>query len=77
MWGKDEAEAFSLNISKEQTIREVDFLTWAFTSFAKDRVHTVLDLGCGAGRIAIELASKGYAVTGVDKFPGDAREGET
>ena len=69
MWGKDEAEAFGLIIPESQTIREVDFLTWAFTSFAKNGVHTVLDLGCGAGRIAIELSSKGYAVTGVDKFP--------
>jgi SAM-dependent methyltransferase len=69
MWGKNEAEAFSLIIPKSQTTREVDFLTWAFRSFAKNGVHTVLDLGCGAGRIAVVLASKGYSVTGIDKFP--------
>ena len=28
--------------------------------------HTVLDAGCGTGRVAIELARRGFAVTGVD-----------
>jgi SAM-dependent methyltransferase len=69
MWGKNEAEAFNLIIPRRQTIREVEFLTWAFRSFARNAVHTVLDLGCGAGRIAVELASRGYSVTGIDKFP--------
>lgn len=31
--------------------------------------RTVLDLGCGSGRDAVLLASKGYAVTGVDHLP--------
>ncbi|HZW84806.1 MAG TPA: class I SAM-dependent methyltransferase [Nitrososphaerales archaeon] len=69
MWGKNEAEAFNLIIPRTQTIQEVEFLTWAFRSFAKNRVHRTLDLGCGAGRIAVELASKGYSVTAIDKFP--------
>lgn len=29
----------------------------------------VLDIGCGAGRAAIELARRGYAVTGIDLVP--------
>ena len=29
----------------------------------------VLDAGCGTGRVAIELARRGYAVTGVDVEP--------
>jgi SAM-dependent methyltransferase len=28
--------------------------------------HRVLDAGCGTGRVAIELAARGYAVVGVD-----------
>ncbi len=30
----------------------------------------VLDAGCGTGRVAIELAARGYAVAGVDLDPG-------
>ncbi len=32
-------------------------------------VHTVLDAGCGTGRVAIELARRGLAVVGVDRDP--------
>jgi SAM-dependent methyltransferase len=32
--------------------------------------HSVLDAGCGTGRVAIELARRGYAVVGVDLDPG-------
>jgi SAM-dependent methyltransferase len=31
--------------------------------------HTVLDAGCGTGRVAIELARRGVAVVGVDGDP--------
>jgi len=31
--------------------------------------RTVLDAGCGTGRVAIELARRGYGVTGVDVDP--------
>jgi SAM-dependent methyltransferase len=31
--------------------------------------RSLLDLGCGTGRHAIELAGKGYAVAGVDRSP--------
>ena len=31
--------------------------------------RTVLDAGCGTGRVGIELARRGYAVTGVDSDP--------
>lgn len=56
-------------IPRERTAREARFLQWAFRRFADKDVHEILDLGCGAGRLAIDLSAKGYAVTGVDKSP--------
>jgi len=45
------------------TRQEVDFLETELGLTSKDRV---IDLGCGAGRHSIELARRGYDVTGVD-----------
>jgi SAM-dependent methyltransferase len=69
IWTTNEAEAWNLDVPRSQTVREVGFLIWAFRRFGHGDVHEVLDLGCGTGRLAIELSAKGYAVTGVDKFP--------
>ena len=33
-------------------------------------VHSVLDAGCGTGRVAIELARRGLEVVGLDADPG-------
>jgi 2-polyprenyl-3-methyl-5-hydroxy-6-metoxy-1,4-benzoquinol methylase len=33
-------------------------------------VHSVLDAGCGTGRVAIELARRGFDVVGLDADPG-------
>jgi 2-polyprenyl-3-methyl-5-hydroxy-6-metoxy-1,4-benzoquinol methylase len=68
IWSKNEAEAWDLVVPKRQTVREVNFLTWAFRQYADRRVKIVLDLACGTGRLAIELASRGYNITGMDKF---------
>jgi len=45
------------------TIREVDFIEGVI---AGDRSKPVLDVGCGTGRHALELARRGYNVLGVD-----------
>ena len=45
------------------TIQEVDFLE---SEIEFDRAKQILDIGCGTGRHAIELAKRGYRVTGID-----------
>ncbi|MBP7867924.1 MAG: class I SAM-dependent methyltransferase [Acidobacteria bacterium] len=45
------------------TVGEVDFLE---KELGFDRGKAVLDIGCGTGRHAVELARRGYVVTGVD-----------
>lgn len=47
----------------------VDVLERIFRAFARGRVTSVLDLGCGTGGHAIPLARRGYAVTGLDRSP--------
>lgn len=50
----------------EETVQEVDFVIEALELNGNERV---LDLGCGFGRHALELARRGYCVTGVDITP--------
>lgn len=43
--------------------------TGLWASFAGRTDRPVLEVGCGTGRIAIELARQGYTVTGLDPSP--------
>ena len=43
--------------------------TGLWLSFAGRTDRPVLEVGCGTGRIALELARAGYAVTGIDPSP--------
>ncbi len=54
---------------------DLDYTAWAagierqFAAHFPGRVGSVLDLGCGSGRMTIELAKRGYDMTGVDNCP--------
>ena len=49
---------------------EVDFVE---RELGADRSKRILDIGCGTGRHAIELAKRGYRVTGFDLSEGQLR----
>jgi SAM-dependent methyltransferase len=48
---------------------ECDLIENIFRSHAKEPIRSVLDLGCGTGNHALELASRGYEVAAVDVSP--------
>ena len=66
---------------------DLDYGAWAdaceeaFRRYRPEGVPSVLDLGCGSGRMTVELARRGYDMVGVDaspemlSFARDAAEG--
>lgn len=53
--------AFELNRKTE-----TDFLETCFRTYARGRVHHVLDAACGTGHHSLRLARRGYRVTSLD-----------
>jgi len=54
---------------------DIDYSKWAdfieviFKKECKTRPELVLDLGCGTGKMTLELAKRGYDMTGIDYSP--------
>lgn len=69
------APQYNENCFTKNTLAEVDFL---IEVLELKPGAALLDIGCGTGRHAIELARRGYSVTGVDLSAGmlqQARQG--
>src|ERR1041385_5262435 len=67
------APMYNQNIFTKNTVAEVDFVTEAL---AVSPGASLLDVGCGTGRHAIELARLGYCVTGIDLSAGMLKQAE-
>jgi len=50
----------------EDTVLEADFVEATVNKYCNFPLTSVYEPGCGGGRIVLELASRGHAVTGVD-----------
>lgn len=61
------ARAYDREGFTQGTVQEVDFLE---AEIGANKHTRILDVGCGTGRHAIELARRGYAVTGIDLSAG-------
>jgi 2-polyprenyl-3-methyl-5-hydroxy-6-metoxy-1,4-benzoquinol methylase len=59
----DYAEKYDQENYTQGTAAEVEFIE---SEISHDRSRKILDIGCGTGRHAIELAQRGYLVTGLD-----------
>lgn len=57
------ARAYDRECFTQGTLQEVAFLE---TEIGADKRTRILDVGCGTGRHVIELARRGYSVTGID-----------
>src|SRR5687768_5728578 len=57
------APIYEDNVFTKNTILEVDFL---LEELSLPLGGSILDVGCGIGRHSIELAKRGYSVTGLD-----------
>jgi ubiquinone/menaquinone biosynthesis C-methylase UbiE len=57
------APIYDENVFTKNTAQEIDFL---LEELALPSGGSILDVGCGTGRHCVELAKRGYAVTGLD-----------
>jgi len=57
------AETYETEVYTKGTMGEIDFIE---KEIKKDKSKKIIDIGCGTGRHSIELAKRGYNVTGID-----------
>ena len=60
---QDYSDTYETEVFTKGTIGEIDFIE---KEINYDKSIRILDVGCGTGRHSIELAKRGYKVTGID-----------
>lgn len=63
---KDYALYYDAFYHEKDYAAECAFLEKVFEKYASKKIKTILDIGCGTGGHALELAKRGYAVVGID-----------
>lgn len=58
---------------RSDTRLEADFVEAAWRRFGLPRSRAILEPGCGSGRLVVELAKRGYRLTGFDLRPESIR----
>jgi SAM-dependent methyltransferase len=61
----DHPEWFEIGF-QDETQKEADFFERAFKKYCSFPVKRVFEPACGGGRLVVEMASRGYRVTGFD-----------
>ncbi|MBV9171779.1 MAG: class I SAM-dependent methyltransferase [Chloroflexi bacterium] len=69
VFGEQYAAAYDALYEDKDYEAECDLLDAVFARYAPEKVHRVLDLGCGTGNHAVPLSRRGYEVVGVDRSP--------
>jgi SAM-dependent methyltransferase len=69
VFGRDYAAAYDDLYQDKDYLAECDLIERAFKLYGQGTIRRALDLGCGTGGHALELAARGYDVVGIDRSP--------
>jgi SAM-dependent methyltransferase len=66
-FGRKYNEVYDVVYSDKDYKAECDLLDHIFTVYSRSPPRKILDLGCGTGNHAVQMAGRGYYVVGVDR----------